>query len=43
MMPMPPSRAMALAIAASVTVSMLALTTGMARSIPRHNRVDVLT
>ena len=38
---MPPSRAMTLAIAASVTVSMLALTTGIASSMPRHSRVRV--
>ncbi len=38
--PMPPARAMAMAISASVTVSIAADTRGMFNSIPRVNRLD---
>ena len=41
-MPMPPSRARAIAIRASVTVSMAAERIGMAREIDLVNRVAVL-
>ena len=43
MMPIPPSRAISLAIRASVTVSMLALTIGIASVMPRHSCVRVST
>ena len=39
MMPMPPARAMATAMADSVTVSMLALTRGIRRAMLRDRRV----
>src|SRR6266571_8101933 len=43
MIPMPPSRAIAIAIGASVTVSMLALRTGTASFRSRVSWVDVST
>ncbi len=42
-MPMPPARAIAMAISASVTVSMLADTTGAARRSRRVSRDETST
>src|SRR5689334_18987629 len=43
MMPMPPARAMAMAMLDSVTVSMLALTTGICSRIWRESRAPTST
>ena len=42
MMPRPPSRAMQMAVRASVTVSMAALTSGMFRGMLRDRRVEMI-